>query len=324
MITLLSFTSGAFASKALPPGPLPLIIEAGLFIADVDGIDTSAQSYDLRLYYELSWIDKRLAHSGKSDITKPLSEIWNPNFQIVSQQHIFFHSDDEATISPDGRVTFQVVSWGSYSQALKLSRFPFDTQNFKLHIIATNYSPEEIRFVDRANLSGIANELSLADWEIVEWFADPIAYQPYGDERINVAGIVYGFKAKRLTSYYVLKMILPLMLIVAMSWAVFWMDPLNVASNVGISITSMLTLIAYRFSADAILPRLPYLTSLDYFILTSTILVFLSLLQCIATSALAKSGESKKAHSLDVTARVLFPVLFVLLTLETLIFRAII
>jgi cadmium resistance protein CadD (predicted permease) len=114
------------------------------------------------------------------------------------------------------------------------------------------------------------------------------------------------------------------MLIVAMSWAVFWMDPLNVASNVGISITSMLTLIAYRFSADAILPRLPYLTSLDYFILTSTILVFLSLLQCIATSALAKSGESKKAHSLDVTARVLFPVLFVLLTLETLIFRAII
>jgi hypothetical protein len=40
--------------------------------------------------------------------------------------------------------------------------------------------------------------------------------------------------------------------------------------------TSMLTLIAYRFAVDSQLPALPYMTRLDAFILTSTLLVFFS------------------------------------------------
>ncbi|GAM61660.1 hypothetical protein JCM19232_5961 [Vibrio ishigakensis] len=269
-------------------------------------------------------MDSREAHPGPDPITKDLNDVWHPQFQIVNQQKIFFHNKDRVTISPEGQVSLLIASWGSYSQAMRLYRFPFDVQDFNFHIVAPGYNPDEIIMVDRENLSGIAKSLSLADWKIIDWFAETRSYQPYENNNINVSGINYGFIAERLTSYYVLKMILPLTLIVAMSWAVFWMDPLNVSSNVGIAITSMLTLIAYRFSADTILPRLPYLTSLDYFILASTILVFMSLLQCIATSALAKDGKMHLAHRLDIICRIAFPALFLLLALETLVFRALI
>jgi len=99
------------------------------------------------------------------------------------------------------------------------------------------------------------------------------------------------------------------------------MDPLNVASNVSISITSMLTLIAYRFSVDALLPRLSYLTSLDYFIMASTMLVFFSLVQSLITSALAKKGGGEKAYRLDLACRIGFPLVFLAIIFETLVFR---
>ena len=47
--------------------------------------------------------------------------------------------------------------------------------------------------------------------------------------------------------------------------------------------TSMLTLIAYRFAIDSQLPPLPYMTRLDVFILTSTLLVFFSLIEVVVT-----------------------------------------
>jgi hypothetical protein len=52
---------------------------------------------------------------------------------------------------------------------------------------------------------------------------------------------------------------------------------INASSQVSIAMTSMLTLIAYRFAIDSQLPRLPYMTRLDVFILASTLLVFFPL-----------------------------------------------
>jgi hypothetical protein len=55
---------------------------------------------------------------------------------------------------------------------------------------------------------------------------------------------------------------------------------------------------------------------MDYFILTSTLLVFLSLLEVVVTSHLARIERLTIARWLDRVMRVLFPVAFVLLTLK--------
>jgi len=99
-------------------------------------------------------------------------------------------------------------------------------------------------------------------------------------------------------------------LIVIMSWAVFWIDPVNSNSQVSIAMTSMLTLIAYRFAIDSQLPLLPYTTRLDAFILISTILVFLSLIEVIATIILDNSQKKTRAKRIDAYCRVIFPAIF--------------
>ena len=98
-----------------------------------------------------------------------------------------------------------------------------------------------------------------------------------------------------------------------MSWAVFWIDPTMGASQISVAVTSILTLIAYRFAIGNEVPKLPYLTLLDSLILLATILVFLSLVEVIATTALSINNRIETARAVDRYARWAFPLTFVLL-----------
>ncbi len=109
---------------------------------------------------------------------------------------------------------------------------------------------------------------------------------------------------------YILKVIFPLVLIVMMSWAGFWIDPVNANSQISVAVTSMLTLIAYRFTVDTQLPRLPYMTRLDVLFLVSTLLVFFSLIEVLVTTILDNNGQTQLAKTVDRYCRVIFPVIF--------------
>ncbi len=98
--------------------------------------------------------------------------------------------------------------------------------------------------------------------------------------------------ASRRPQHYLLKVILPLLLIVFMSWAVFWIDPTMGASQISVAVTSVLTLIAYRFAIGNEVPKLPYLTLLDSLILLAPILVCLSLVEVITTTALSMNNRA--------------------------------
>jgi cadmium resistance protein CadD (predicted permease) len=63
------------------------------------------------------------------------------------------------------------------------------------------------------------------------------------------------------------------------------------------------------------------MTRLDLFILGSSLLVFASLIQVLVTSTFANSDRLSKAREIDLWCRWLFPVVFVLIALETLLLR---
>jgi len=101
--------------------------------------------------------------------------------------------------------------------------------------------------------------------------------------------------------------------VVVMSWAAFWVGRKNVGIRIGVATSSILTLIAHRFVLASLLPRLPYMTRLDYFTVGSTLLVFMALVTVIFTSFLAGKEHDSLTHKVDVTARVTFPAIFLLL-----------
>jgi hypothetical protein len=206
---------------------------------------------------------------------------------------------------------------GSITQPLRLQSFPFDRQAFRIQFVAIRYQPNEVVFVPDQTwiddglqkAAGISPSITLPDWAVEKWDAEARVYAL--TPGMQYSGYVFEFTAARNVQHYILKVILPLVLIVMMSWCVFWTDPTNSNTQFSIAVTSMLTLIAYRFAVDSQLPRLPYMTRLDVFFLISTLLVFFSLIEVLVTTIFDNKQQSARAKTIDRYCRVIVPLIFI-------------
>ena len=275
----------------------------------------------------LRWNDPRLAHNDPGMKEYALSDIWNPPLLFENQTRDLVRSLPEiVNVSPDGTVVYRQRFIGEFSQSLDLSAFPFDKGTFRIRLVTPGYPPDDLCFIPdpkaitlgMKNGIGINSHLSESDWNILstETSSQPFIIYP----SLQVSGCSFAFTAKRNSSYFIIKVLLPLLLIVMMSWAVFWIDPTDSGAQFSMAVTAMLTLIAYRFAIDANVPKLPYLTCLDKFVLSSSLLVFFTLIQAIVTSKLAKRGDLEVARSMDRHCRWIFPLIFFLITSVILFF----
>src|SRR5712671_7928824 len=296
----------------------PTQVSVGIWIADITSIDSAQQSFTAEIAVVLRWKDSRLAHTGKGIVRYPLEQIWHPRVGIVNETNsVSRKMPDSVEVEPDGTVTYRQRYVGAFTQPLRLQSFPFDRQTFRIQLVAVRYQSNEVMFVpDQVwiqdglkEAGGISPSVTLPDWTIEKFELKPLVYALA--PRHQYSSYAFEFTASRNVQHYILKVILPLVLIVIMSWAVFWIDPIKASSQVSIAVTSMLTLIAYRFAIDSQLPPLPYMTRLDVFILASTLLVFFSLIEVVATLILDNTQKKKRAVRIDRYCRVIFPVIFV-------------
>lgn len=285
-----------------------------IFVLDVDEIDDANQNFMSNVYLQLRWKDERLALPEATVRQMPMEDIWNPRVLISNRQGLVSRSLPEvAQVYPDGTVFYRQRYSGRLSQPLTLTDFPMDSHTFIIHFVAAGYRADELSFLPeegRGSLSGgaMAEELSLPDWEILNYQAIALPYKPI--EGVNNAGCAFLFEAKRYSIYYLWQIILPLVVVVFMSWAAFWIGSHNIGVRIGVATSSILTLIANRFLLANLLPRLPYMTRLDYFSGGSTILVFLALVVVIFTAFLEEKRVDKITSRIDMAARIVFPVVY--------------
>ena len=296
----------------------PTQVSIGIWIVDVASIDSAQQSFTADVAVVLHWKDARLAHTGSGLTHYALDQVWTPRVSIANETNSVNRKFPESVeVEPDGTVIYRQRYVGSFAQSLRLQSFPFDRQVFHIPFVAVRYRPNEVMFVPEESwirdglqqAVGVSPSITLPDWTVEKWQANPRVYAL--TPGMQFSGYDFEFTAARNVKHYIWKVILPLILIVIMSWAVFWIDPINASSQVSIAMTSMLTLIAYRFAIDSQLPLLPYMTRLDVFILISTILVFLSLIEVVATIILDNGQKKARAKRIDGFCRLIFPAVFV-------------
>jgi Neurotransmitter-gated ion-channel ligand binding domain/Neurotransmitter-gated ion-channel transmembrane region len=295
----------------------PTEISVGMWMTDISSIDSAQETFTAEIAVVLRWKDPRLVHTGNGVVRYPLEQIWHPRVGIVNETNsVSRKMPDSVEVDPDGMTTYRQRYVGAFTQPLRLQSFPFDRQTFRVQLVAVRYQSNEVVFVpDQAWLrdgikdaGGISPSVTLPDWTIEKWELKPLVYALAPHHQYS--SYAFEFTAARNVSHYILKVMFPLVLIVIMSWAVFWMDPIHSNSQISIAITSMLTLIAYRFSTDNQLPRLPYMTRLDAFILMGTLLIFLSLIEVIATTILETNHRARLAKTIDRCCRLTFPAIF--------------
>ncbi len=157
-----------------------------------------------------------------------------------------------------------------------LKSFPFDKQVIKFQINETGYGLKTRIFENSDYSYNAFNEFLKKD-DIPGWEKKSfnITHNPYTPVTqlpgtFNDAYLVE-IELERKHGYYIFKVILPIILILMVCWSVVWVDPKELEARLTITIVCLLSLIAYNFVIDSELPKLEYLTVLDWIVLISYI-----------------------------------------------------
>lgn len=291
-------------------GPTPVTV--GLYVIDIAKIDSVEQAATVDFVIRLTWNDPRLAGGSDAARSYDLDEIWHPRPLVLNQRRLFKSLPDVISVDPSGNALYTQRLTGTITSRLELRDFPFDRNTFAIEIVTAGYGPGDIQLVLDPSVTGRSATFALVDAEVSEGRAKTGTHF-FAPANEDLGLFAYEFEVQRYTDYFVWKVILPLAVIVCMSWLVFWMDPSQIGPQIGLGATAVLTLIAYRFLLGSLVPRVSYLTRLDLFILGSTVLVFLALVETIAIVWLtAAKGVDRDVRWMNRWARALFPLGFVL------------
>ena len=306
------FTQQALTSR--PPGDGAVVVDIHLYMSDLTNINDADQSFVSDVFIRAEWLDPRLAHGGSDPCNAGEGEIWTPELQLLNRRQLERVRAPRLSVAADGRVKQMVRAYGDFTFRADLSDFPFDRQEFRF-ILVSGYGVKDVSIVAREGNVGRGEQLSVANWSVQLRESRSSQHYVTSDDR-NISRLDVIFDAQRLTGFYTWQLLVPLFLVVMMTWTVFWMPLEFVAPRVGLVATSMLTLIAYRFSMSSILPPIAYLTRLDQFMVASSVLVFGALAAAVAVTYFEGRGNMSTANRLNKISRALAPGLFLLVFIK--------
>lgn len=288
----------------------PVRVSVGFLLVDILDINGVSQTMRADFSVHLSWKDESLAGRWPERHVLGVGETWMPDIQIVNDINLARKRREVVEVDPDGTVTYRQRYFGDLSVSMNLKDFPTDSHTFAVRFVSA--SPGEVEFVALEDRIVQSEALSVVDWVVGK-----------GDlvmEQVDIGlatspGFTFQFPAAREGRYFLWKMIFPLAMIVFMSFAVFWIDPIQIEAQMGVASGAMLTVVAFLFSMSALSPKVPYQTRLDRYTFLSIVMIFLALTEAVLSSRLAGHGRETAARRFDVTCRVLFPAVFVVMSL---------
>ena len=281
-----------------PYGENPFITNIDLLIEDIHHIDGKNLDFEASFSLWIDWKDPRLTemfkekniYSGKGKPTwlcdYEADALWGSQQRILDPGIEFYNRKDKpdfqsglvdwVDIFNDGTIETRLRDTAKFkSNAFNFRKFPFDSQILSFELWSEfpstmiSLEPASAMQMYKDTLYNFEGEEGIA---IPAWELKSVKFDTY--EYVEEDGYPYkGFRlfleVKRLSSYYIYKVIIPILLILSISWSVFWIDRSQIEAKVNITIVALLSLIAYNLSVDEVLPKLDYLTFMDAFIFLS-------------------------------------------------------
>jgi len=297
----------------------PTIVSIGIYVVDIETIDNVHQHFVADFMLLVRWKDDRLKGESR---TVEIDDIWWPNIAVLNGRDLSMELPHRAEIDEEGNVLYRQRYYGNMAALFDLKKFPFDTQTLPFKVLTLGHDSTQIAIQFAANESGSMETFSNSDWHIEKGngMSGLFKTRSLTKGEIALPMITLEFKAERHVFYYVWKVIIPLMVIVMMSWAIFYIEPTLAAPQIGLAATSILTLIAFLFSLGKILPPIAYLTKIDFFVYSSLALVFMAFAEAMITINLAGMNRTPDAKRMDRISRWLFPAVFLLILVLVFIF----
>ncbi len=288
----------------------PIEVRVDIHVDRIFNISADQNTFKAQVNLWLTWNEPRLKKvlNDLNILTnkgKPLYLCsYNPtqefsNFKLFDPAVEFFNRIDKPPIEnymadwvdvfSDGTIDKRLKDTAVFhSNDFKFQKFPFDNQLLSIELWSEYPSflvklipnePYMSEYSSTGIYQGGDEPVTVDGWKI----KNP-KYEIYSfveNDGNPYTGFILNFEVTRLTSYYIYKIILPIIFILSISWSVFWVRGSQLEAKVNVTIVCLLSLIAYNFIIDEDLPKLPYLTFMDCFILISYFYTGIATILCV-------------------------------------------
>ena len=328
LLLLLLAATTAQASSVPPPGERPVVVKAGFMLYDINEIEESAETFEFEGALLLNWQDPRQAFDPAAEGVAErvykgsfqLQEIykgWRPQAFLANESGAYERQGVVLRIEPDGTAWYVEEIDAVAESPMDLRFFPFDAQTLQIHFKFLGYDAGEVRFDPVDDFSRLLpqqdNPVGNAGWHIGDYVVS------VGEDLSAIAGpelagmgstLRIDVDAERRSGYLIRVVVLPLMLIVALSWVIFWMDRESLSNRINISFIALLTVVAFQIMVEQALPAIPDLTLMAGFLAINYLLLAATIVINIRVDQLDRAGRVAEGDVLDLRCRWLFPLLY--------------
>ena len=312
--------------------PFKLITE--LIVEDIDRVDGKRLEFDSLYTLYVYWKDPRVADVLKKfdayeDTNVPAwlcdyeaRTVWGESRKLFDPVVEFYNRKsnpdfaqgraDWVEIFSNGTVQMRVRDTATFKAKFDFKKFPFDEQIFSF-LIYPEFPSSKMIFVAEPLMEEYKKNLYVVEGEdginIPEWKVTTVDYyiDRYKEGDYEYQGFIVEIGAERVTNYYIFKIIIPILLILSISWSVFWIDRAQIEAKANITIVALLSLIAYNLIMDDVIPKLDYLTFMDAFIFLSYLYTGAATILCIYSFYRYKKYK-RKINLVDYYAKLLGPI----------------
>jgi hypothetical protein len=308
----------------------PIPVRIGIRLEQITDVDQKAENYGVVATLLMHWKDPALAFDPETvqdrfkvftgdafgaDMSRR-GQIW-PQYTLANQQGNRWVQNRVVVVQPDGG-TLYLERFSTTLQApdFDFRDFPFDVQQFFIRIDLL--TPEWLFLLREIDgYSAVGDKLGEEEWVVTEFDTGfsrgQILQRP-------VSSFEFTFKAKRHVDYYVFRILLPLIVIIAVSWILFFLK--DYAKRVDAAGANLLLFIAFNFAISNDLPRLGYLTFLDTLLISAFLVTAVVLILSVYLRRQDMKGRHDFVTTVDRYVITFYPLAYIVtIVTVTMLFR---
>lgn len=309
-----------------PKGSGPVVVRVRFHLRDINDLDDERETFEFQGVLTLRWRDARQAFDPAQAGTDEkvyqgayqFNEVftgWFPQLTLVNESGLYEKQGVVLRVRADGTLTLIETVDAVAEADLDLRRYPFDRQRLTAIFEVLGFDEGEVRLeAESVVLDPSRNDdryVLVPQWSVQEVRTSVRDRRvPYAGSRGVSSAFVVSIDLRRKSFFMVRLVIVPLVLMVMLSWSVFWMDRSSLGDRINVSFIGILTVVAYQIVLSEILPRISYMTLMNGFLNFSFFVMCASAVVNLVVSSLDKQGRFDAGDRVDRRCRWIFPLIY--------------
>ncbi len=305
-------------SESLLKLPIPVMV--GLKLQQIINIDQPNEIMSDVGTLRLEWTDPALAFDPddcncsyklytENSYNKFLEDVkgkW-PDFTFFNQQGNRWSQNRLVQVESNGHVLYLERFSTNFQIDFDWTAFPFDTQDFYIKIDML-FPEEEYVFVPTEDFNEIDPNHGEDEFILTD-FDTQISSEISSTKR-PVSRFTFHFAAPRHLDYYLFRIIVPILLIITVSYITFFLK--DYSRRIEIATGNLLLFIAFSWSLGDNYPRMGYLTFIDAIMAITFVINTAVVVLNVYFKVLEQKGQREKADRLEAPFNYIYPLAYLI------------